>query len=60
MTMEYIYFVAACVIALLIFIMLEEYRKGFCKNCGAKMHKHYDPEEDSEIWQCHACGRCYL
>lgn len=29
-------------------------------SCGARMDRHYDVEEDAEVFQCPRCGRCYL
>ena len=31
-----------------------------CKNCGTKMNRYYDADEDAEVWQCPVCGRSYL
>lgn len=57
--MNYIYIAAAFFIAMLLIIIIDEYRKSHCRRCGTKMNRHYDTEEDAEVWQCPCCGNCY-
>ncbi len=58
--MNCIYIAAACFITMLLLIIIDEYRKSHCRHCGAKMNRHYDTEEDAEVWQCPKCGRSYI
>lgn len=58
--MEYLYIALAVIIAIFISVIIEEYRSRFCRDCGIKMDRHYDPEEDSEVYQCPKCGRSFL
>ena len=58
--MNYIYLVTAAIIIVMISIIIEEYTRSHCSSCGAKMNRHYDPEEDCEIYQCPKCGRTYI
>jgi predicted RNA-binding Zn-ribbon protein involved in translation (DUF1610 family) len=43
-----------------IIIGYDIYSTRFCKNCGTRMNRHYDIEEDAEVYQCPCCGRSYL
>lgn len=58
--MTYIYIILAAIIMIVLSIIYEEYKSRFCKNCKAKMNRHYDPEEDCEVYQCPCCGRSYI
>lgn len=58
--MEYLYITLAVIIAIFISVIISEYRSHFCRDCGTKMDRHYDPEEDAEVYQCPCCGRSFL
>lgn len=58
--MEYLYITLAVIIAIFISVIISEYRSRFCSDCGTKMDRHYDPEEDAEVYQCPKCGRSYI
>lgn len=58
--MKTIYIILIIIVAVLFAIINEEIHKRFCTDCGARMDKHYDVEEDAEVWQCPRCGRSYI
>ena len=33
---------------------------SYCRNCGSRMDRYFDPEEDAEVYQCPCCGRSYI
>lgn len=59
-TFEYFIILACIFIVALLVIAFDVYMTRFCKKCGTKMNKHYDPEEDAEVYQCPNCGRSYI
>lgn len=55
--------IVICIISLVIAIICigyDIYTRTFCRNCGCKMSRFYDPEEDAEVYQCPKCGRSYI
>lgn len=44
----------------IILLIVDALRPRYCKQCGTKMDRYYDIEEDAEVLQCPNCGRSYL
>lgn len=44
----------------LLMVYMDYYFKSHCRECGTKMDRFYDQEEDAEVYQCPKCGRCYI
>lgn len=52
--------IVAFFVAAVLIIVLDRILRQYCRHCGTKMNRYFDPEEDAEVYQCPTCGRSYI
>lgn len=60
MLLKIIFILAIVVVLTIAIVIVDVIAPRYCKNCGTKMTRLYDEEEDAEVYQCPQCGRSYL
>lgn len=60
MLLRIVFILAIVVVLTIAIVIVDVIAPRYCKNCGTKMIRLYDEEEDAEVYQCPQCGRSYL